>query len=73
MWLQVADVPNIRKQTQIWVAPDEECVVTRFLFAFPNGIDPGGRFPADSTEARFEEEVRGCIAALEKAAAPAVA
>ena len=50
-----------------WVAPDENCVITRFLFAFPNGTNVnGGAFPSDSTSEDFEREVRACIEALEK-------
>ena len=49
-----------------WVAPDENCVITRFLFAFPNGKVDGGSFPSDSTSEDFEGEVRACIEALEK-------
>ena len=50
-----------------WVAPDENCVITRFLFAFPNGTNVnGGTFPSDSTSEDFEREVRACIEALEK-------
>ena len=38
-----------------WVAPDENCVITRFLFAFPNGTNVnGGTFPSDSTSEDFE-------------------
>ena len=49
-----------------WVAPDENCVITRFLFAFPNGNVDGGSFPSDSTSEDFEGEVRASIEALEK-------
>jgi len=64
---EVADVKTIKKTGQIWVAPDEDCVVTRFLFAFPDGFITGGGaggLPADSTAEAFEDEVRRCIAGL---------
>ena len=64
---EVADVNTIKKTGQIWVAPDEDCVVTRFLFAFPDGFITGGGaggLPADSTAEAFEDEVRRCIAGL---------
>ena len=41
-------------------------MITRFLFAFPNGDMNGGSFPSDSTSEDFEREVRACIEALEK-------
>ena len=48
-----------RKTDVIWVAPDENAVVTRFLFAFPNGVYTTAlSLPQDSTEPKFEEDVR---------------
>ena len=71
----MADVPSIKKTGAIWVAPEEEAVVTRFLFAFPNGLgtappaaaaaaarDPS--FGTNSLAADFEREVRECIEKL---------
>jgi hypothetical protein len=40
-----------RKTDVIWVAPDENAVVTRFLFAFPSGVYTTAlSLPQDSTE-----------------------
>jgi len=61
---EVADTDGIRKHGHIWVAPDENCVVTRFLFAFPNGLSAGGTTALDSARPEFVEQVRACIAAL---------
>ena len=70
---EVAEVPSLRKHNTIWVAPDEESVVTRFLFAFPGGIAglPSSSFPASSLDGNFENEVRECIAQLKAAAGQA--
>ena len=41
---EVAKVPSLQTKHangDIWVAPEEESVVTRFLFAFPDGILSG--------------------------------
>ena len=35
---EVAQDPLITKNSNIWVAPNEDAVVTRFLFAFPAGV-----------------------------------
>ena len=48
-----------RKTDVIWVAPDENAIITRFLFAFPNGVYTTAlSLPQDSTEPKFEEDVR---------------
>ena len=72
---EVAQVPTLRKtsgQHGIWVAPDENAVVTRFLFAFPHGARGDGvqGLPNDSTAQYFEDEVRACIKQLEVDARP---
>ena len=55
-----------RKTDVIWVAPDENADVTRFLVAFPNGVYTTAlSLPQDSTEPKFEEDVRNCICLLD--------
>jgi hypothetical protein len=55
------------------VAPEENAVVTRFLFAFPNGVyTRGGTLPQDSTDPKFEEDVRNCIGRLDMEVVTAV-
>ena len=63
----MAKVPSLRQHEdgRIWVAPDEESVVTRFLFAFPGG-KPECRGDHNSQSASFESEVRRCLAGLGK-------
>ena len=61
---EVADVPTLRKTGSIWVAPEEAAVVTRFLFAFPNGLAHGA-FPQTLDDA-FQTAVRACIDSLQK-------
>jgi hypothetical protein len=46
------------------VAPDEDSVVTRFLFAFPNGIQLRSYEDLNSQSESFEREVRSCLSAL---------
>jgi hypothetical protein len=46
------------------VAPDEDSVVTRFLFAFPNGIQLRKSEDLNSQSEGFEREVRSCLSAL---------
>ena len=46
------------------MAPDEDSVVTRFLFAFPNGIQLKKREDLNSQSESFEREVRSCLAGL---------
>jgi len=47
--------------------------VTRFLFAFPNGVyTRGGTLPQDSTDPKFEEDVRNCIGRLDMEVGTAV-
>ena len=63
---EVAQVPSLRKTQAIWVAPEENAVVTRFLFAFPNGVyTRADTLPQDSTDPKFEEDVRNCIGRLD--------
>ena len=64
---EVAKVPSLRQHTggMIWVAPDEESVVTRFLFPFPGGI-PECAGDHNSQSASFESEVWRCLAGLGK-------
>ena len=70
---EVAQVPSLRKTQAIWVAPEENAVVTRFLFAFPNGVyTRGGTLPQDSTDSKFEEDVRKCIGRLDMEVGTAV-
>jgi hypothetical protein len=61
---EVVQVPTMRKNGAIWVAPDEDAVVTRFLFAFPNGVPNLQRLMSNATD--FEEEVRACLRNLDK-------
>ena len=61
---EVAKLPRLTEhQDRVWVAPDEESVVTRFLFAFPDGI-PTSAVDLDSQSQSFEEEVRSCLERL---------
>jgi hypothetical protein len=72
---EVAQVPSLRKTAAqaIWVAPEENAVVTRFLFAFPNGVYTRAHtLPQDSTEPKFEEDVRNCIGRLDMEVGTAV-
>ena len=70
---EVAQVPSLRKTNVIWVAPDENAVVTRFLFAFPNGVYTTAlSLPQDSTEPKFEDDVRNCIGLLDMEVGTAV-
>ena len=64
---EVAKVPSLRQHEggRIWVAPDEESVVTRFLFAFPGGIPPCAG-DLNSQSESFESQVRQCLAGLGK-------
>ena len=62
---EVAKVPSLTKHGSIWVAPEEESVVTRFLFAFPGGMPPGVcADDLNSQSESFESEVRHCLAGL---------
>jgi len=64
---EVAKVPSLTKHAggSVWVAPEEESVVTRFLFAFPGGIPPGECADnLNSQSESFESEVRHCLAGL---------
>jgi len=64
---EVANVPTLREPVkgQIWVAPDEESVVTRFLFAFPSGTQfQDASSSLDSQTPVFESEVRHCLSSL---------
>ena len=57
---EVALVPSLRKNGHIWVAPEEESVVTRFLFAFSQGASAAsGALKSD--EDKFDAEVRACL------------
>ena len=57
---EVALVPSLRKNGPIWVAPDEESVVTRFLFAFSEGASAAsGALKSDADT--FEAEIRACL------------
>lgn len=59
----VAKVPTLRKHGHIWVAPDEDSVVTRFLFAFTDSTpEHGVRASLNSQTTEFESEVRSCLA-----------
>lgn len=69
---EVAEVPTLNKTNgSIWVAPDESSVVTRFLFAFPNGIQAEGAHsvPGDSTASDFVDQVRTCLQKLSEGSA----
>jgi poly [ADP-ribose] polymerase 6/8 len=63
---EVAEVPTLHKAHSIWVAPNESSVVTRFLFAFPTGIQAEGAHsvPGDSTASDFVNQVRACLQKL---------
>ena len=61
--LTLVPLAALRKSGVIWVAPDEECVVTRFLFAFPNGT---AHFGLSSIDDAFQKDVRACIESLHK-------
>lgn len=68
---EVADAPSIKKTGNIWVCPDEDAVITRLLFAFPTGVDKGGRdrgYGEDTLLPAFEDEVRACIAGIRSTA-----
>ena len=61
---EVALVPSLRKSgSSIWVAPEEESVVTRFLFAYPQGAQQA-ESQLNSQAPDFEEEVRACLSKL---------
>ena len=63
---EVVKTPTLRQEAgagTIWVAPDEDSVVTRFLFAFPNGVPNMGRLSSVGTS--FEQEVRTCLKNLD--------
>ena len=67
---EVAQVPSLIKRGSVWVSPEEEAVVTRFLFAFPKGIassvysGAGVHMPSNTANQDFERAVRECIAKL---------
>ena len=50
------------------MAPDEDSVVTRFLFVFPHGVSGAGHAALRTTNADFTAQVRACIEGLEKEA-----
>jgi len=62
---EVALVPSLRKFNSVWVAPQEESVITRFLFAYPHGLPSRSELAVQGSELStqapgFEEEVRAC-------------
>ena len=64
---EVVKTPTLRQVAgggTIWVAPDEDSVVTRFLFAFPNGVPNMGNLSSVGTS--FEQEVRTCLQNLDR-------
>ena len=75
---EVALAPSVRGRDNggsVWVAPDQDCVVTRFLFAFSRHQEDSStlqhgchaaRMPADTTAPEFEASVRDCIAKLQE-------
>ena len=67
---EVAEVPSLKKPPglSIWVAPEEDAVVTRFLFVFPHGVSGAGHAALRTTNADFVKQVRACIERLEREA-----
>ena len=64
---EVVELPDLRKTGSIWVAPNENSVVTRFLFSFPkSNFMQATALPSDTTNADFEHAVRTCIERLER-------
>lgn len=65
---EVAMGPTLRtyEESRVYVAPDANCVVTRFLFAFPQRGNVS-KMPLDTNDPAFESEVRACLAALREA------
>jgi len=67
---EVAEVPSLKKPPglPIWVAPEEDSVVTRFLFVFPHGVSGAAHAALRTTNADFVQQVRACIEGLEREA-----
>ena len=66
---EVAMAPSVKEfNGSVYVASDANCVVTRFLFAFPKAFLLGtGKMPADTGDPAFGREVRACLKALSEA------
>jgi hypothetical protein len=65
---EVAEVPSLKKVQSIWVAPDEDSVVTRFLFVFPHGVSGADHAALRTSNTDFVAQVRACIEGLEREA-----
>jgi len=63
-------VPSLKKKPEnaIWVAPDEDSVVTRFLFVFPHGLSVADHAALRTANDDFTRQVRACIEGLEREA-----
>ena len=68
---EVAEVPGITKNSNIWVVPDEDAVATRFLFVYRGEALQARDAAGENTLApAFDREVRARVDALKSARRP---